>query len=161
MVRERFGGLFFVQKGIYEGRNLFQDKGGRKREVFMRKKGWLIAAGMVCVLVGGIILRSPLHADTGIYIDAGESFVVFEGGSGEPVVMRSGQGNDKMFRKLQTGDRILVFHDGTMMLSYPAQMNILFCIRLKKGDVSALPEGVMESLEEMGWIQGGAFGQDQ
>ncbi len=60
-----------------------------------------------------------------------------------------------------TGDKILVFHNGCMMLSYPAQLNVSFCIRLKKGDVSDVPEGVLESLEEMGFIRGGSFGKNQ
>ena len=120
----------------------------------MRRKKWLAAAAVVvllCILVGGILLWGPVRVNTGIYIEAGEPMVVFPGGSGEPVVMRCGRDNDKMFGKMRTGDKILVFHDGRMMLSYPAQMNVFFCLRLKRGDISDVPEGVLESLERMGW----------
>ena len=98
--------------------------------------------------------------DTGIYIAADSPFILFDNGAGEPVIMRGPEGKDGMFSKLQTGDRILIVHNGAMMLSYPAQINVLFCIRLKKGDISDVPEGVMDSLEEMGWIRGGTFGQN-
>ena len=100
----------------------------------MRRRKWLIAAVIpTCVLIGGILLWKPIRADMGIYIEAGEPIVVFHGGSREPIVMRSTAGNHDMFKKLRTGDKILVFHNGCMMLSYPAQLNVSFCIRLKKG----------------------------
>lgn len=130
----------------------------------MKGKKWLAAAGVLvslCILAGVVWFWGPVRADTGIYIAADEPIVVFNGGSGEPVVMRTGEGNSKMFQKLRTGDKILVFHDGRMMLSYPAQLNVFFCIRLKKGESSDLPEGVLKSLEEMGWIRGGSFGKGE
>ena len=128
----------------------------------MRRRKWLIAAVIpTCVLIGGILLWKPIRADMGIYIEAGEPIVVFHGGFREPIVMRSTAGNHDMFKKLRTGDKILVFHNGCMMLSYPAQLNVSFCISLKKGDVSDVPEGVLESLEEMGFIRGGSFGKNQ
>lgn len=118
----------------------------------MRKK-MLISVGLmvVCVLAAALFIWRPLKASTGIYIAAGSPIIVFDGGSGEPVVMQGRKG-DEMFSNLQTGDRILIFHDGTMMLSYPAQMNVFFCTRLKKGDESAVPEETMESLRGMGWL---------
>lgn len=48
-----------------------------------------------------------------------------------------------------------------MMLSYPAQMNVYFSLRLKKGKAGDVPESVLDSLEEMGWLPGGALGQNQ
>ena len=44
------------------------------------------------------------------------------------------------------------------MLSYPAQMNVYFSLRLKKGKAGDVPESVLDSLEEMGWLPGGALG---
>lgn len=118
----------------------------------MRKKV-LIAAGLieVCVLAAVLLIWQPLKASTGTYIAAGSPVIVFDGGSGEPVVMLGRTGSE-MFSNLQTGDRILIIHDGTMMLSYPAQMNVRFCVRLRKGDESSVPEEAMESLRELGWL---------
>lgn len=128
----------------------------------MRKKRMIVLR--VVVLLAGfsavLLILSPFRTGTGIYIAAGSPFILFDGGSGEPVAMLYPEGKDSMFSKLKTGDRILVVHNGTMMLSYPAQMNVYFCIRLKKGAASDVPESVMKSLEEMGWKQGDTFGQN-
>lgn len=129
----------------------------------MKRKGWLIAAVSVllCILMGVMWFLNPAYAGVGFYIAAEEPMVAFQGRYGEPVVMRSSEEYCKRFQKLHTGDKILVFHDGRMMLSYPAQLNVHLCIRLRKGDVSDLPEGVSEALEEMGWIRGGSFGKSE
>lgn len=128
----------------------------------MRKKGIIILMIVLCaaVLLGGLLFFSLFQADTGIYIGADSPFILFDHGSGEPVIMLPPKGKESMFSKLSTGDRILIIHNGTMMLSYPAQMNVYFCIRLKKGDASDVPESVMEVLEEMGWLRGGTIGQN-
>ena len=105
-----------------------------------------------CAVAAVLLIWRPLKAGTGIYIAAGSPIILFDGGSGEPVVMQGRTGDEDMFGGLETGDRILIFHDGTMMLSYPAQMNVFFCIRLEKGDEASVPEEVMESLKELGWL---------
>lgn len=128
----------------------------RKKRIIVLVVGVFLAA-----VIAGLLVLSPFRTDTGIYIAAGSPFILFDRGSGEPVIMLCPEGKDNMFSKLKTGDKILIVHNGTMMLSYPAQMNVYFCIRLKKGDVSDVPEGVMESLEEMGWKQGGTIGDEK
>lgn len=120
----------------------------------MKKKVIVIIIALICLAAAGLFALSPFTFSTGIYIHAGEDIIVFDKGSGEPVVIRGGIGN------FRTGDRILVLHDGTMMLSYPAQMNVYFSIRLKKGDISDVPQSALDSLEEMGWLSGGGFGQN-
>lgn len=132
----------------------------------MRKKIWfmipIILILIVLLLSAGIFFAGILFKmDTGIYIGADSPFILFDHGSGEPVMMLGPEGKSGMFSGLRTGDRILIGHNGTMMLSYPAQINVFFCIRLKKGDISDIPKEAMDSLEEMGWLQGGTFGQSE
>lgn len=132
----------------------------------MRKKMWFIIPVvivlLVLVLLVGIFFTGILfQMDTGIYIGADSPFILFDHGSGEPVMMQSSEEKRGMFSRLRTGDRILIGHNGAMMLSYPAQINVFFCIRLKKGDISDVPKEAMDSLEEMGWLQGGTFGQSE
>lgn len=117
----------------------------------MRKKVLIVILAIFCLLMVVLLVWQPFKFSTGIYIAAESPIILFDNGSGEPVVML-GRTGDEMFADLQTGDRILILHDGTMMLSYPAQMNVFFCIRLKKGDISDVPEGTMGLLEEMGWL---------
>ena len=130
----------------------------------MRKKLWFIIPVIlilfVIVLAAGMFFSRLFSMDTGIYIAGDSPFIVFDQGHGEPVIMLSPEGKKGMFSKLQTGDRILIVHNGAMMLSYPAQINVLFCIRLKKGDITDVPEEAMDSLKEMGWNRGGTFGQN-
>ena len=121
----------------------------------MRKRTVIILLTGICLLAVGLFVVSPFTFSTGIYVDAGEPIIVFDEGSVGPVVMRGRTGN------YRTVDRILILHDGTMMLSYPAQMNVYFSLRLKKGKAGDVPESVMDSLEEMGWLPGGALGQNQ
>ncbi len=106
----------------------------------MRKKRMVVL--LVVVLLAGfsavLLILSPFRTDTGIYIAADSPFILFDKGSGEPVVMLYPEGKGSMFSKL----------------------NVYFCIRLKKGAASDVPERVMKSLEEMGWKQGVTFGQD-
>ena len=123
----------------------------------MRKKvmiaAWILA-GLLAVAAGALAL-SPFRFSTGIYIAADSPLILMDGGSGEPVVMLGRTGD------FRTGDHVLILHNGTMMLSYPAQMNVYFCIRLKKGDASEVPEEALKTLEEMGWLEEKTFGQTQ
>ena len=121
----------------------------------MKKRVVIILVVASCLLAVGLFVVSPFTFSTGIYVDAGEPIIVFDRGSGEPIVIRGRIGD------FRTGDRILILHDGTMMLSYPAQMNVYFSLRLKKGKAGDVPESVLDSLEEMGWLPGGALGQNQ
>lgn len=114
----------------------------------------LILTGLLAV-AAGVFALGPFRFSTGIYIAADSPVILLDKGSGEPIVMQGGSW------AYQTGDRVLILHNGTMMLSYPAQMNVYFCIRLKKGDASDVPEETLKTLEEMGWLEGKTFGQTQ
>lgn len=121
----------------------------------MRKRTVIVLLAIAYLFAAGLFVLSPFTFSTGTYIAADSPMIVLDGGSGEPVAMQGGSWD------YGTGDRVLILHDGTMMLSYPAQMNVYLCIRLKKGDISKVPESVLDLLEEMGWISGGRLGQDQ
>nr|WP_304954891.1 hypothetical protein [uncultured Acetatifactor sp.] len=121
----------------------------------MRKRIVAILTALVCLLAAGLFLLGPIRFGTGTYIAADSPMILLDGGAGEPVVMWGRTGN------FQTGDRVLILHNGTMMLSYPAQMSVYFCIRLKKGDITDVPEEAMELLREMGWLEEKELGQNQ
>lgn len=121
----------------------------------MRKRIVIILLATVCLLAAGLFVISPFTVSIGTYIAADRPLIVLDKGSGEPIVMQGGSWD------YGTGDRVLILHNGTMMLSFPAQMNVYLCIRLKKGDISNVPESVLDSLEEMGWLSGGGLGQNQ
>lgn len=65
-----------------------------------------------------------------------------------PIVMHSK--NEKHFNNIDTGDRILVFHDGVNE-SYPGSTGVYAVFKLGEGKVSDIPDTVLESLSELGW----------
>lgn len=121
-----------------------------------RRKATAIGlSAIVCLLAAGLFAISPFTFSMGTYIAADSPVILLDGGSGEPIVMRGGNWD------YRTGDKVLILHNGTMMLSYPAQMSVYFCIRLKKGEVSDVPQSALDLLEEIGWFSGGGLGQNQ
>ena len=104
---------------------------------------------LLCVTVGVISFRS-LGISTGRFLraDHGAAMMVRDN---SPISM-SNQTNRDLFDGLETGDKILVLHDG-IAESYPGQTGAYAVIRLKKGSISDIPQGVLESLRELGWIR--------
>lgn len=68
-----------------------------------------------------------------------------------PIVMHNTKDNEKLFNNIDTGDRIWVVHDG-INESYPGSTGVYAVIKLGEGEVSDIPEEVLESLSEHGWI---------
>ena len=119
----------------------------------MKKKIWIpVVIVLVFILLAGIVFSRFVTMAIGTYIENG--VVVFDRSQENPVVMLNQTGNQNAFSNLHTGDRVLVLHDNSMMLSYPAQINVFVCLRLKKGDLSNIPESLMKELVDMGLVQG-------
>ena len=113
----------------------------------------LCAVGMIVLLVwsyrgNGITVGRCLVADNGSYLLITEN---------SPIRMSARGGNTAMFDRLETGDRILVIHDG-IAESYPGKTGVYFCMRLGSGTVMDIPETVIGSLTELGWLSRGTAG---
>ena len=67
-----------------------------------------------------------------------------------PIVMSVRNGNENAFEKYETGDKILVVHDG-ILESYPAQTGVYFSAKLADGHISNISETVLKQLYELGW----------
>lgn len=59
--------------------------------------------------------------------------------------------NDDMFSRYDDGDKITVIC-GDILETYPSQTDAYLCFRTKKGSRSDIPEGVLDSLRELDWI---------
>ena len=59
--------------------------------------------------------------------------------------------NGDMFYNLDVGDRILVIHTG-IEESYPGQTTARPVFKLSSGDASDIPDVVIDSLIELGWL---------
>jgi len=117
----------------------------------MKKKFLFISIiGVAAILLTGILLMTQnsigLSTGTCIVADNGRYLGVFDN---SPVVKRSGK--DSLFSELETGDRIFVVHDG-IAESYPGKTGVYFVWKLSDGQASDVPEEVVESLTELGWL---------
>ena len=120
----------------------------------MRKKhlipiiiiGTLLAVLALCIT---IMIAKGLVVSTGRYLEAdnGSAMMV---SYNSPVVMLNKTERD-IFKNLNTGDKILVFH-GALAESYPGQSATYAVFKLQKGSVSDISQAVIDSLIELGWL---------
>lgn len=113
------------------------------------KKWHSVLIVLVCILaivaitlslLPGLTVGRCLTADNG-------SVMLIDGNS--PIVL---SGKDFLFRNLNTGDQILVVHDGVAE-SFPAQTRAYLVIRLSDGTEADIPAEVVSQLTELGWIE--------
>ena len=66
-----------------------------------------------------------------------------------PIAMSIRSGDGTLFDGLETGDEILIVHDG-IAESYPGRTGVYFCMKLNKGN--EIPGEVVMELIDLGWI---------
>jgi len=125
----------------------------------MKRKTAIWIAGIAAVLIAAVLLvlavqgalrygfleGRVLVADNGVYL------IILEDHS--PVVMTDRSKEAKLFRGLQTGDRIRILHDG-IRESYPGQADVYRVRLMEKGSAADIPESVLRTLEQLGWLGG-------
>lgn len=82
-----------------------------------------------------------------IVVEDGSYLIVSE--RGEPIVMSAE--NKDIFKELTTGDTIKIKCE-YIMESYPAQTNISDFEFVKDGEPTDVPQDLLLTLEELGWI---------
>ena len=55
------------------------------------------------------------------------------------------------FDQIQTGDKLLVFHDAVEE-TYPARTDVYYVIRLESGTIDDIPDKVISNLSMLGWL---------
>ena len=115
------------------------------------KKKWMIFAGFLAVLLllFAVITANNLSFRVGTCIKT-------ENGSclllvGDSPVALSGKTAFARFGEYDTGDRLLVLHDG-ILETYPGRTGAYLVTRLHKGDAAAIPQETLAALTEMGWM---------
>ena len=104
----------------------------------------LICAGLLWYMAShsmGFSVGRCLVADNG-------SYMFIDGNS--PIVMSTRRDKKRMFAGLETGDKILLLHDG-IQETYPGGTGAYWCMKLEDGTQADIPEQVMEELAELGW----------
>ena len=114
----------------------------------MKKKILIAVSVIVCVIAIGLFILAgkSISPSVGLYLQADNVNMLILDNS--PISM---SGNDDMFEKYESGDKILVLHDG-ILESYPGQTRAYFVMKLADGEMSDIPENVLVSLNELGWI---------
>lgn len=104
----------------------------------------LICAGLLWYMAShsmGFSVGRCLVADNG-------SYMFIDGNS--PIVMSTRRDKKRMFAGLETGDKILLLHDG-IQETYPGGTGAYWCMKLEDGTQADIPEQVIEELAELGW----------
>ena len=120
-----------------------------------QKKKWMIP---LCV-IGGLLLvcagllwymvSHSLDFSVGRCLVAENGSYMFIDGN-SPIVMSNRKDKEGMFAGLETGDKILLLHDG-IQESYPGGTGAYWYMKLEDGTQADIPEQVMEELAELGW----------
>lgn len=123
------------------------------------KKKLLITGGVILavlvLLAGGLLGVAAYFANRGfgisegIYLEGtGKSILMLDG---SPFVMGDRSQDQELFEGLETGDKVLVLHDG-LCESYPGQTGAYWIKRLGSGSVADIPAAELEALISLGWV---------
>lgn len=112
---------------------------------------WILP-GLILVLIAGLLVcfTSGMGISTGccLVTERGDCLIILED---SPVVMGNRTGRENAFSQLETGDRIWILHDG-IQETYPGKTGVYLIVRTRDGDITNIPEQVLDSLRELGWI---------
>lgn len=120
----------------------------------MKKKIIITIAVILAVFILGIsagtfIINGSLSISTGhvLVTENGTCFLI----KGNSPVRLSDYGEGGALPELKTGDKVLAIH-GAIAESYPASTLCRLCIKTGDGSISDIPEEVISSMTELGWI---------
>ena len=121
----------------------------------MKKKIKVIFIALICAVAImllsflGIITVKGLGISEGRYLEAknGVSMIILDN---SPIQMSNRTGKN-LFDKLDTGDKILVLHDG-IAESYPGRTGVYAVFKQEDGTIDDIPQAVISNLTEMGWL---------
>lgn len=123
----------------------------------MRKKKILIPVCLIAILIfmfSSVVLcmynnSLGIHRGRILIADNG-SYILVENSSA--IVLSNPKDKEDIFSSLSDGDEVIVVLDG-IEETYPARSGAYFVYKLNEGDISDIPENVIYSLTELGWIE--------
>ena len=121
----------------------------------MKKKRWIIPVAIVGAMLVALIALLPTAlrygSSSGYYLETNDGGAMIIVGN-SPIVM-SNQTKRDLFGDFKNGDIITVLHDG-ILESYPGRTGVYAVLSHKSGDSGDIPQSVIDSLVEMGWLNG-------
>ncbi len=123
----------------------------------MQRKHIILTLVIAAVFIMGIILGFMLLPIKGMGIHTGKilrstngtCFLITEN---SPVRLTDLSDEKERFSSYKDGDTVLILHNG-IAESYPASTAVYFSVKLKNGSASEIPEDVIASLKDLGWIE--------
>ncbi len=121
------------------------------------KRKWLWILGGICAAVALSFLvtvwclsHKSLSMTVGnVLITQNGTYMLIDGNS--PIAMSNPLKNDKLFEKLESGDKVWVLHDG-IEETYPARTGAYAVRKLEDGSLDDIPKAVLDALRELGWV---------
>ena len=121
----------------------------------MKKKTIITVAVILAVFIlgisaGALVINSGLGISTGQVLITGNGtcFLIRDN---TPIRLSDYSESRNILPELENGDRVLVIH-GAIAESYPASTLCMRCIKTGDGSISDIPEEVISSLTELGWL---------
>ena len=120
-----------------------------------QKKKWMIplcVVGTLLLICAGLLWYMVSHSldfSVGRCLVADNGSYMFIDGN-SPIIMSNRKDKEGLFSDLETGDKILLLHDG-IAESYPGRTGAYWCMKLEDGTQADIPNQVMEELAELGW----------
>ena len=126
--------------------------------MLMKKKTFFMIALIVVltVTVALLVIGAGKAVNYGflegrvLVADNGSCLIILNDHSPIKMTDRTRKGGE--FLDLQTGDKIRILHDG-VLLSYPGQTGVYYVRLLERGSIEDIPDDVIESLRQLGWIR--------
>lgn len=116
----------------------------------MKRKYWFFTILLLAVIsLCGCTSSLPTSLSTGVCLVTtdGNCLLVFDH---SPIVLSNRTGRSDAFADLQTGDQLMVLHDGVQE-SYPARTGAYAVFRQGRGTVADIPQSVIDQLSQLGW----------
>ncbi len=110
----------------------------------------LLSLLLALILILGILTVKGYGISIGrlMVTERGENLLIVEN---TPIQMSDQSRKQALFDKYQTGDLLLVIHDGVEE-TYPARSGAYVAVRLQRGSVTDIPGNVLNELFDLGWI---------
>lgn len=115
----------------------------------------IIPIAVVIIAVIGAVSYALSHGfgvSKGVYLAADNGANLFIDESGDPIRMTDCTKGGKAFDGLETGNEIILVHDG-IQESYPGGTGVYFICKTGEGSPELIPQATTDSLKELGWLK--------